>query len=302
MPLHCWLPACVGTANNGQSNNLVFPDLNAFTKTCPSVCYMYSAGNDVNVNDIDENSFINMGSNFQGCSFDGQGYPSAYNPFLIQKGCDALFITAPVNFQGIINMHVSNPTQDNAVALQTRVVQAYSNIPQVSFYNNGVPSLQFNSQTIYKYNSEVVRGNTAFSSTANLKLYVNTSETSAFTSFQSEIVLYDGLNFFQSIPIQLYVYPDFAGSGGSSFSAQVCGNISNFDPTTGAIQCAETCDCSFGSSSVAANCPQPDDPLFSFPSRFLHSTFLPGTQLLTTESLRAMGAEALLRSHIALYG
>ena len=206
------------------------------------------------------------------------------------------------HFQGIINMHVSNPTHDNAVYLQTRVVKAYSNIPQVSFYNDGIPSLEFKSQTIYKYNSEQVRGNTDFSSTANLRLYVNTSLTSPFTSFQSEIVLYDSLNFFQSIPVQLYVYPDVNGSGGTSFTAQVCGSISSFNPTTGAIECGKTCDCSFGASNISANCPQPPQPLFSFPNRNLQSTYLPGTRINTTASLLQMGAEAFLQSHIALYG
>jgi len=301
MPLHCWLPACVGTASNGQSNHAVFPDLHAFTKTCPSVCYMYSAGSDVNINDVDTNSFINMGSNFQGCSFDGQGYATDYNPFLIQTGCEALFITAPINFQGIINLNVSNPTHDNASELQTRLVSAFSNIPQVSFYNDGDIKMEFNSKTIYKYKSEEVRDNPFFSSTANLQLYVNTSNTSAFTSFLSEIVLYDGLNFFQSIPVTLIVYPDANGSGGTSFSAQVCGKISSFVPETGAIVCAETCDCSFGSSSVAANCPQGDLD-FVWPKRRLEAVNLPGSRVLTTASLLSMGAAALLQSHIDLYG
>jgi hypothetical protein len=303
MPLHCWLPACVGTAANGQSNHLVFPDLMAFTKTCPSVCFMYSAGSDININNATGDSFINMGSNFQGCSFNdhGQGYPSEYNPFLLKKGCDALFITAPINFTGIINLLVSNPIHDNADNQQTRVVSAFSNIPQVSFYNGGQVSTEFVSQTIYKYDSEIVRGSSVFSSTANLQLYVNTSNTSAFTSFQSEIILYDGLYFFQSIPVQLYVYPDPIGSGGTSFTAQVCGNIARFDPTTGAIVCSQTCDCTFGASSLSQNCPEGPNQ-FTWPTRTLQSQELGGTSLLTTESLRAMGAAALLQSHISLYG
>lgn len=299
MPLHCWLPACVGSGN-GLQNHLVFPDLNALTKTCPSVCYMYSAGSDVNINDVSGNSFINIGSNFQGCSFDGQGYSSAYNPFLLKSGCENLFITAPVNFTGIINLLVRNPTPENSSLLQTRVVKAYSDIPQVSFYNDGAISMIYASKTIYKYDSEAKRG-PQFSSTANLQLYVNTSHTSPFTSFQSQILLEDDLNFTQSIAIQLYVYPDTYGSGGSSFSAQVCGNIASFNNLTGAIVCSQTCDCTFGASSVSQNCPE-TQPLFIFPERQLIGDELIGTGTITTESLILMGASALLQSHIDLYG
>jgi len=302
MPMHCWLPACVGTAANGQSNHLVFPDLMAFTKTCPSVCYMYSAGSDVNLNNATGDSFINMGSNFQGCSFNnqGQGYASDYNPFLIKQGCEALFITAPINFTGFINLLVSNPIHDNASNQQTRIVNAFSDLPQVSFYNDGNISTEFVSQTIYKYNSEDVRG-PQYSSTANLRLFVNTSNTSPFTSFQSEIVLYDGLFFFQSIPVQLYVYPDATGTGGTSLTAQVCGNIASFNATTGAIVCSQTCDCTFGASSASQNCPSTITE-FAWSDHVLLGPRLGGTSVLTTETLRLMGASALLQSHIDLYG
>lgn len=299
MPLHCWLPACVGTTSNGQSNFLVFNDLYAFTQTCPSVCYMYSAGSSVNVNDVND-SFINIGSNFQGCSFGNQGYALNYDPFLLKAGCESLYITAPVNFSGFINLLVSNPTHDNALAFLTRTVNAYSNIQQVQFWNDGVPSLQFASQTIWKYKAEDVLGS-AYSSTANLKLYVNTSNTSPWTSFQSEIVLYDEDQFFQSIQVQLYVYPDAAGAGGTSFSAQVCGNISSFNPTTGAIVCSQTCDCEFGASSLSQNCP--DIASFPFKDRIQLSNTLTGKTVLSAESIRSIGAaQSLLKAHVQLYG
>ena len=211
-----------------------------------------------------------------------------------------MYITAPVNYTGFINLLVSNPTHDNALAFLTRTVNAYSNIAQIQFWNDGTPSLQFNSQTIWKYKAEEVIGS-QYSSTANLKLYVNTSNTSPWTSFQSEIVLYDEDKFFQSIQVQLYIYPDAAGAGGTSFSAQVCGNISSFNPNTGAIVCSQTCDCDFGASSLSQNCP--DVPSFTFKDRIQLSNTLSGRTVLDAETIRSFGAaHSLLKAHVSLYG
>jgi hypothetical protein len=257
IPLHCWLPSCVGRAGNALDNDLVFLDLTQFTKTCPNICYMYSAANSVDIgNTIGDQTFIHIDNNFQVCDFINNNKQYTYQPFpfALPSSCQQLYIQAPINYSGLIHITVTNPEVDISSLFPIKSLSGYSNLaPLVSFINGTASQSTFSTVPIYKYSYSTYPSSVPGPDFAVLSLSLNTNGMSPWTSFQSEINLFDNNQNFQQIVLQIYVYPDGQGSGGTqTIEPLACGEVT-FNTTTGKIDCVAPCDCSFGSNTNYCN-------------------------------------------------
>lgn len=259
MPLHCWHPACVARSFNALDNPLVFLDLFAFTQTCPSVCYMYSGADIIDIGgNVGTQTFIHINNDYQTCEFAGQNSQHVYQPFpfALPSGCQQLVVQAPVNFSDTIHITVTNPEQDISSLLASKTLFAFSNlVPLVSFQSSTSQSSSFGPEILYKYSFSDYSGSTATVDTLVLSVTIDTTGMSPFTSFQSEINLTDNSRNTQQIQVQVYVYPDAVGTGGTTTSVSpfACGEV-EFNPATGLLDCLLPCDCTFGSNSTAGAC------------------------------------------------
>lgn len=254
MPLHCWLPACVGKNDNAFNDELVFLDLTQFTKTCPNICYMYSAGNTVNIgNTIGTQTFIHIDNNFQVCDFINNNKQYSYQPFpfAIPSACQSLYIQAPINYSGIIHVTVTNPELDISSYFPIRSLSGYSNMsPLISFVNGTNSESTYSTKPLYKYSYSSYPASSPGADYLVLSLSLNTNNMSPWTSFQSEINLFDQNKNFQQIYLQVYLYPDALGAGSTqTIEPLACGEVT-FNSVTGKIDCVKPCDCSFGSNST----------------------------------------------------
>jgi hypothetical protein len=260
MPLHCWHPACVGNNFNAlDASNNTFLDLLAFTQTCPNICYMYSGADLVNIGgNVGSQTFIHINNDYQTCQFAGQNSQYVYQPFpfALPSGCQQLVIQAPVNFSDTIHITVTNPQTDISSLLASKTMFAFSNlVPLVSFNSNSSQTSSFGPSLLYKYSYSDYSGSTLTEDTIVLSVTVDTTDMSPFTSYQSEINLTDNSRNTQQIQVQVYVYPDAVGTGGTSTTVLplACGEVS-FNPATGLLSCTVPCDCTFGSNSTQGAC------------------------------------------------
>ena len=258
MPLHCWHPACTSPFFNFLENSQAFLDLYAFTQTCPDVCYMYSGADVIDIgNELGSQTFIHINNTFQSCQFVDQNQQHAYQafPFALPSGCQQLYIQVPTNFSDTIHLTVTNPENDISQQVQSKTLFAVSNLsPLVGFNSNSSISAIFGPEVLYKYSFSVYSGTPATTDSIVLSITVDTTGMSPFTSFQSEINLTDNSRNTQPIQVQVNVYPDAAGTGGSNtVQAFACGEV-DFNPTTGLIECLLPCDCSFGANSTTSPC------------------------------------------------
>ena len=323
MPLHCWLPACVGNSLNGQANNLVFADLFQFTVTCPSICYQYAAGDSVNINNINEGAHIHMGNQFNGCSFNSEknkrGYPTNPFPYAIQQGCEKLYIQVPSNFSNTFHMSIVNLDLDISSQFSSRTVRVYSNCDYLKFWENGTETLFIDSITLYKYSYGTQIDPTKLD-VLKLSVSVNTNGAPDFSTWQNEIGLIDDRGGFQSIPFTLQVLPNVLGAGGTIVPPVACG--SGTISANGLLACEVACDCSFSANSLSANCQtgvytHNEDRFFTVTSlieedygapflgkkRVSQSLVDTERTQTTYESMQRLGVlHRLLSAHSALYG
>ena len=259
MPLHCWHPACVGNSFNALDNNLVFQDLLAFTQTCPSVCYMYSGADIINIGgNIGSQTFIHINNDYQTCDFAGQNSQYVYQPFpfALPSGCQQLIVQAPVNFSDTVHITVTNPEVDISAVLASKTLFGFSNlVPLVSFNSNSSQTSTFGPEVLYKYSYSSYSGSTLTLDSIVLSVTIDTTGMSPFTSFQSEINLTDNSQNTQQIQVQVYVYPEAVGTGGTTTAVQpfACGEV-EFNAATGLLECTVPCDCTFGSNSTQGAC------------------------------------------------
>lgn len=259
MPLHCWHPACVGNSFNALDNEIVFQDLYAFTQTCPNICYMYSGADLVNIGgNTGSQTYIHINNDYQTCQFAGQNSQYVYQPFpfALPSGCQQLVIQAPVNFSDTIHITVTNPETDISQLLASKTMFAFSNlVPLISFRSNTIQTSSIGPSLLYKYSYSEYSGSTLTEDKLVLSVTVDTRGMSPFTSYQSEINLSDNSRNSQQIQVQVYVYPDAVGTGGTSTTVLpfACGEVT-FNPTTGLLNCTVPCDCTFGSNSTQGAC------------------------------------------------
>lgn len=140
MPLHCWLPACVG-ADPAQPDTSVFRDLFQYTITCPNMCYEYSQGDSIDINNVN-NAYVHIHPNYINCS-GVQGYTWSGVPFVLPTACggatgvNSYDIQMPSGVSSTINIPIVFQTFELSSQILDTTFTAYSDaFPLVAVYNS----------------------------------------------------------------------------------------------------------------------------------------------------------------------
>ena len=140
MPLHCWLPACVG-ADPAQPDTSVFRDLFQYTITCPNMCYEFSQGDSIDINTIN-NAYVHIHPNYINCS-GVQGYTWSGVPFVLPTACggatgvNSFDIQMPSGVSSTINIPIIYQTFELSSQILDTTLTAYSDaFPLIGLWNS----------------------------------------------------------------------------------------------------------------------------------------------------------------------
>lgn len=162
LPTHCWLPACQNSELTCVFKNM--PDL--FTQ-CPSVCFQYSSGANIDINNSNVSAMdINIGNNVLACTF--EGYSALCTPFAFPYGCSDLVVNAPINQAALaFTVRVYNVAQDKNPTFNSFSYEAFTGLPtqlqivggtnKGSLNGGAYVDLQLQLNTQNAYANEVVR-------------------------------------------------------------------------------------------------------------------------------------------------
>jgi len=282
MPLHCWLPSCIG------ADELVFRDMNLFTVTCPDICYMYSDGNSIDIGGLTSSTYVNVSNDIQLCP--GQ-YSSVPNPFDVS--CPYIDIQAPINFSDTLYILIQNNTHEMSGKYVSKSCVGYTNIsPLLSFGG----SSSFDLGYVYKYSISQA-DDPALQNKPDLLTLSVTLDTHFFkpSVYDSQIVLSDKQKHSMAIPVRITLYPE-------GFVPIACAGT---DSNGNCVACSNDFGENAGLGTTFSDLPTivrvvDGVPLFR-PLENV-SPFQDPIQVTENYLLQNGSAYKLLQSHIQLYG